>query len=345
MEQIRTFFGYRTLKTAFGAALAIFISQRLGLSYAANSGIIVILSIQTTRRKSLDLGVMRLGSTVLALGIGSMVFSTVGFTATAFGLYLLIFIPVAVRLKFHEGIVPCSVLVSHILSVQSVSWFWLGNEMMQMVIGAGMGFLLNMHMPNLENQLMEQISDIERVVRSILTSLAGSLRNRKSTSAEEALYQELESELKTGYELAVKEAGNHLNREVSYFIRYMEMRSIQFETLKYMKKYSRRIYQCSEETEQVARLTEFVVEQFHEMNTKEDVMKNLKEYMALCWNMELPKSRGEFETRAALHEYIHDLENLLETKRNFIKNLSEKDLERYRLSLEESETAPETGVR
>lgn len=152
MRRIRKYIGMRTIKTAFGAILAVFISQLLNLDYAANSGIIVILSVQSTKKKSKDLAIMRIGSTVLALTIGALVFSFMGFTAVAFGVYLLIFIPIAVQLKFHDGIVPCSVLVSHILSIQSVALPALVNEMMQMFIGAGIGFLLNLYMPSLEKK-------------------------------------------------------------------------------------------------------------------------------------------------------------------------------------------------
>ena len=64
LQKLQKIVGYRTLKTAVGAALAIFISQLLGLSYAANSGIIVILSIQNTKQKSRDMAKQRFIATL-----------------------------------------------------------------------------------------------------------------------------------------------------------------------------------------------------------------------------------------------------------------------------------------
>ena len=45
--------GYRTLKTAVGATLAILIAQGLGLENFASAGIITILCIKNTKKKSL----------------------------------------------------------------------------------------------------------------------------------------------------------------------------------------------------------------------------------------------------------------------------------------------------
>lgn len=170
MKTVSRYLGQRTLKTAIGAAIAIFISFSIGLSYGVNSGIIVILSVQSTKKKSRDLAIMRIGSTVLALTIGKLVFTLVGFSSIAFGVYLLFFIPIASRLKFHDGIVPCSVLVSHLLTAKSVTFAMLGNEMMQMLIGAGIGFILNFFMPNLEKQLTEDIQNLKTGLPFMSTS-------------------------------------------------------------------------------------------------------------------------------------------------------------------------------
>ncbi|MBQ9999250.1 aromatic acid exporter family protein, partial [Bacillus subtilis] len=46
--------GYRTIKTALGTALAIYISQLLHLQNYASAGIITILCIQITQKRSLQ---------------------------------------------------------------------------------------------------------------------------------------------------------------------------------------------------------------------------------------------------------------------------------------------------
>jgi len=339
MNGIRHIFGLRTVKTALGAALAIYLSQRLGLSYAVNSGIIVILSVQTTKRKSRDLAIMRLGSTVLALTTGAIMFSLIGFTSIAFGAYVLAFIPLAAKLKFNDSIVPCSVLVSHLLAVQSVSLPWLGNEMMQMVIGAGIGFLLNLQMPSLEKKLNEDILEIEKLQKSILLNMAESLKNHQSTEKEEELFKNLEEKLKKSYELALAESENHLTKNVTYYIKYVEMRSVQFEILRYMKKYSKKIYKNTERTEMVEALTKIVADQLQELNPKDKLITELVEYKEIFKSMELPTTREDFENRASLYEYVGNLEHLIDVKRSFVEHLDSCDRMKFEKDAKMSESA------
>lgn len=320
MNTIRKFFGPRTLKTVVGAIIAVYISQKLNLDYAANSGIIVILSVQHTKKRSLDLAIMRIGSTVLALTIGTVVFSTIGFTALAFGLYLLLFIPIAVKLKFNDGIVPCSVLVTHLLSIQSVSLAALSNEMMQMLIGAGIGFVLNIYMPSLEKKLEQDVYEIDLMMKTILKNMAFRLKNH-NTKADETLYDNLEMKLKEGYDRAWKEAENRLSKNVTYHVKFMEARIVQFEILHHMKRYFKRLYAACEQGDMVAELTEYVADQFQGIGMGEEIFEVLESYRNAFRKMELPATREAFENRATLYEYINDLEHFLESKDTIVETL------------------------
>ena len=320
MRRIKKYIGMRTLKTAFGAIVAVFISQLLNLDYAANSGIIVILSVQSTKKKSRDLAIMRIGSTILALTIGALVFSLIGFTAIAFGVYLLIFIPIAVQLKFHDGIVPCSVLVTHLLSIQSVALPALANEMMQMFIGAGIGFLLNLYMPSLEKKIEQDILEIDEMIRKILMEMANCLRT-KATSIDEAFYTSLEDKLREGYNRAKVESENRLISKNYNHIHYMESRIIQFDILYHMRRCFKRLYASYKQTLMVADLTELIADKLNGLETSEEVCQKIEEYRATFKLLPLPLTREEFENRATLYEYINDLEHFLKAKSTIIENI------------------------
>lgn len=313
MQWFKRYIGLRTLKTAVGAALAVFIAQSLNVSYAVNTGIIVILSVQTTKRKSLDLAIMRIGSTILALSIGAMVFSTVGFTALAFGLYLLIFIPIAVKLKFHDGIVPCSVLVSHLLAVKSVAPIWLGNEMLQMLIGAGIGFLLNLYMPSLEKQIEEDRRTIDDLFRQILGHMADCLRQQKPEPSTHH-HAQLKDRLKTGFQHALQDAENRMSREKTENLRYMEIRDSQYDILNHMRRTFKRLYMSFEQTGMVADLTDQVATSFNKADESDEAFQMIRQYRDTFRKMKLPATREEFENRATLYEYINDLEHFLMIK-------------------------------
>lgn len=56
--------GYRTVKTAIGTGAAVFIAQLLGLEFYSSAGILVILCVQNTKRKSLQVSLHRFFSLV-----------------------------------------------------------------------------------------------------------------------------------------------------------------------------------------------------------------------------------------------------------------------------------------
>lgn len=325
MDILKSFIGFRTLKTVIGAAIAVYISQLLGLNYAVNSGIIVILSVQATKKKSLDLAIMRIGSTVLALTIGTIVFTIFGYTAVSFGIYLLFFIPAATRLKFNDGIVPCSVLVSHLVAVQSVAFPSLMNEMMQMLIGAGIGFVLNLYMPSFERKLELDKAEIERLFKEILLHMANCLRTNAS-ALDHTLFDALEKKLKESNNRAWMEAENKLLKEVSHHVKYMEARITQFEILQHMRKYFKRMGGCEAHLNIAADITVLIANRFNKTVSLEEIVEAFKSYRSDFKKMPLPETREAFEKRATLYEYINDLEHLLEAKGAIMASLSENSV-------------------
>lgn len=329
MEKFRKIVGYRTIKTALGAALAIFISQLLGLSYAVNSGIIVILSVQNTKKKSREVAKQRLIATILALAIGVVVFSVIGFNAPAFAVYLLLFIPLATRFGFHDAIVPCSVLVSHLLAIESVAPVWLLNEFMQMVIGAGIGLLMNLHIPSSEGKLKEDSILIEECLKSVLMDMAECFERPLDLTQDENISRKLEAALALGMERSLIEAANHSEGDVPYFVRYMEMRSQQYEILRFMNRYIQKIRFSYVMSEMAADLTRYVAWQIRASDPKDAVLKELEVRKEIYQTLELPKTREEFEDRAALHEYVNDLEHFLGIERDFVNSLTAAEKHKY----------------
>ena len=127
--------------------MAMIIADILSLKHAVAAGVIAILSTQSTRRQSVEIAIQRICSSLLALTIASIIFWLLGYSPITFGLYLLIFIPSAVKLKVSEGIVVSSVLVTHLLVENSIEPSWLLNELLLMLIGAGVALILKLICP------------------------------------------------------------------------------------------------------------------------------------------------------------------------------------------------------
>ncbi|MHC1685503.1 MAG: aromatic acid exporter family protein [Clostridiaceae bacterium] len=314
---MKNIIGFRILKTSIGASLAIIIAQWLGLKYAAAAGIITILSVHNTTKTSIKLAVQRIESTILALLISSLLFLILGYNPVTFGVYLAIFIPLTVVLKITDGIAVSSVLVTHLLAEKSISMFWIKNEILLMTIGAGIGIILNIYMPKIENEIKETQENIEEHMRKILFHMAEDLRNQSVHIEEEKLFNNLERMLKEGTESAYRHLNNYLISDVKYYVQYMEMRTLQYEVLKYMRSHFIKFYMTFEQTEIVAAFTEKVASNFGEYNTAEELLKELNEVINMFKVQELPKTREEFENRAMLFQFLNDMEALLELKKNF----------------------------
>lgn len=150
------FMGYRTIKTAIGAAVGMLIAQSLGLKYGTAAGVIVILSVQSTKRQSVKIAIQRMGAFFLALFLSSLLFNAAGFTPIIFGVFLLIFVPLAARFKLNEGIVVSSVLVTHLLVEKTTEVPLIINEILLMLIGVSTALVLNLYMPSIEKYIKEE---------------------------------------------------------------------------------------------------------------------------------------------------------------------------------------------
>ena len=103
--------GIKMILAAFGALV---VAQALGLSSASVASIIAILSVVDTRKSSIVIAWKRIISMSLALTIAVCVFMLLGHSTVGFGVYLLIFIPLAFLFKVEVGIAPSSVLAIHV---------------------------------------------------------------------------------------------------------------------------------------------------------------------------------------------------------------------------------------
>ncbi|ENK1243103.1 aromatic acid exporter family protein [Clostridium botulinum] len=311
------FIGYRTLKTAVGATLAMSIASALGLKYAVSAGIITVLSIQNTKRKSLDVAIQRMIACLLALAISSILFTILGHNAIAFGLFLLLFIPLAVKFNLQEGIVVNSVLATHILLEKNVNINLFLNEISLMLIGAGVALLFNLYIPSIEREIKEDQVYIEDHMKEILVQMSIALRKLSVSLKEDELFNNLEERLLKAKKRAYINLNNYFLLDVSYYVAYMEMRIQQFETLKRMRQHFNKFFMTYEQTEMIADFTKKVADSLYEENTGEDLILDLENLRESFKKMNLPNTREEFENRALLFQFLNDMEQFLIIKNEF----------------------------
>ncbi|MGL6174604.1 MAG: aromatic acid exporter family protein [Cellulosilyticaceae bacterium] len=334
-DLIKRLIGVRTLKTAIGATIAIILADLLGLQYAVSAGIITILSVQATKRQSIEIAAKRLWATGIALMIASILFSVFGYSPIVFGIYLLVFIPIAAKGGMVDGIVMASVLVTHLLVEQTVEMKLLTNELLLFIIGAGIALLLNLYMPSIEGELHIYRHKIEENMYKLFRSMAKSLKEKSVCIEEENYFKILEGDIKLAQLQAYKHSNNHLFATISPYERYFGMREKQFQVMEYMREHFNKFFMTYEETEIVAEFASKVAHSIRGEVTAKVLLEELEELRGRFKASKLPSTREEFENRAMLYQYLNDIEHFLEIKKEFIESLSTEEVDIYRKGYKE----------
>ncbi len=317
--------GLRTVKTAVCAALGILLAQQLGLLYPASAGIITILSVTNTKRSSFETGFYRICSLGLATGIAFICFKVIGFNAAAFGIYLLLFIPLAVSGKMSEGIPVSSVLVTHYLVEKSLDYRLIGNAFCLLFIGVGLALLANSYMPDISHNLQKSQKKIDEKIRQLLLGMSHYLAQDGEAISCGPLLSQVVVALAEAEETAQRHGDNQLLTSDDYYFNYFTMRRLQVNVLGKMNDLVNRIDYQHGNTEQMRALLTFSAVTFAEENDGLEIRKRIEETLSYYRDAPLPKTREEFENRARLYQLLNEFERFIEIKIDYtIKNRKKK---------------------
>ncbi|MGL4569869.1 MAG: aromatic acid exporter family protein [Clostridium sp.] len=308
-----------TFKMAISATLAIFIAESFGLKFGVTSGIIAILSIQNTKKEALLVGGKRLIAATIAVVLSYFLYMLLGNTALIFGIFLLLYITITKELKIEEGMVVGAVLSTHLLVSTNIDLGWILNEEYLTLIGIGVASLFNLYMPSLEDKFKEKRELIEIGYREIINDMAQSLILKAVPINEMEKLRKIEGHIDEARDLAYKINNNYLFKEELYYIDYIEMRIKQLDTIKRMKSHFSRFYMAYEQTLIMADFTKDVAMNIYDGNDCFALLYKLKKLRFGYRNMQLPKTRDEFENRAMLFQFLNDLEDFLTLKKDFKK--------------------------
>jgi uncharacterized membrane protein YgaE (UPF0421/DUF939 family) len=232
------------------------------------------------------------------------------------GLLLLFFIPAAVMVKVSDGIVTSSVIILHIFSAGDVTKELLLNELGIIIVGIGVALAANLYMPSLDTKLKEYRLQIEENFKIIFDEIVIYLRTNESKwdGREITETMELINEAKT---LAFRDVENHFLRNDNLYYNYFKMREKQFEIIERVLPSVTSISLTVEQGEMIADFIEELSEHIHPGNTAIQFLEKLYRMRVSFEDMELPKTREEFEARAALLHFVKEMEQYLIIKSSF----------------------------
>ncbi|WP_026888551.1 aromatic acid exporter family protein [Clostridium beijerinckii] len=307
----------KTFKMALSATIAIIISNYIGLQFGVTSGIIAILSIQDTKKESLLVAGRRIIASALAILLSFILYLLLGNNPIIFGLFLVIFIKTTTILKIEEGMVVGSVLSTHLLTSTNINVLWIINEAQLTVIGIGVAMMFNLYTASLEEQFEKNKERIEDYYRAILSDMAVSLVTQAVPIYEKQISVNVEELINKSKFMAQIINNNHLFKKNDYYLSYIEMRIIQLDTMKRMKRHFSRFYITYDQTRILSEFTNQVAMNLKEDNDCVELINKLNLLRNDYEKMDLPKNRNEFENRALLFQFLNDLEDFLVIKKEF----------------------------
>ncbi len=308
----------RTIKTALASLLAIIVSQELSLEFAAAAGIIAILNVFDTRKATIEGGLKRTLSAIIALLIGGFLFEKIGYKTWVFGLYLLLFVPVSFLLKIELGLGPSSVIVTHLLAFGKIDVLIILNEMALVFIGTGFAMLTNFYAPTRQDKLNRLIESIYDDMKFILNLFGESLVQNLDVKLYEDKISELEADIDKAIDIAIIENDNLIenSRDLLFDLR---LREREMDLLQEMYDDLRTI---PPEYSDGKYISDILIQASQNLTKREDMIK-LKERIDFLKNhyhmMELPDIHEEFAIRSAIFQVFRSLDQFIDISNQITK--------------------------
>ncbi|QCR34490.1 hypothetical protein C1N55_11675 [Lysinibacillus sp. SGAir0095] len=308
--------GYRTIKTAVGATIAIAIASYFNLEFASSAAILTILCIQTTKRKSVHAVYTRLVASLIGMGFAYILFEEIAYNPIVLGIMILLFIPTIVSINVSAGFISSVVIIMHLYSEANFTLDLFLNELSLMAIGFGTALAVNMYMGDYQKDLERYIEELEEIYRSIFSEIVKYLRNG-DTSWDGKEIIEAENLINRAKSLAFKDVENHLTRKQNEFYLYFDMREKQFEIIEGVLPKITTLPVMVQQAELVADFIEDLAENVHSGNTAKrfrDKLEIVKEEFA---KMPLPENHEKFLAMASLYQFIEEMDEYLVIKQSF----------------------------
>jgi len=308
----------KLIKYVTGSVAAVLLAAALQLQFAYAAGIITLLTIQDTKKETVQVTAKRLVIFIIMTILSALIFPLAGYHVWAFGIVLIPYLLCCMALDMREAIVPIAVLCTHYISAQSCSPTMIMNEFLILIIGAGIGILWNLFMPDGRRQLLNYQKVVDDKMVYILRRMALYIELEDKSDYTGSCFDDLDAMLADLKKRALRYMNNHLITEDDYYYEYMLMRARQCNILKRIYADIIRLTATQEQGKKLADFIQKTADEFAEQNDVGTLLSELEKLHSDYERQELPVTRQEFENRSMLYHILEDMKSFLEIKRKFI---------------------------
>ena len=312
--------GGRVLKTALAVTISILIAQQLGFERVTLAAIVALLTVQRTFYHSLLQSTAKLGSVLLGGILGSSFSYFFGVTPLGYGLVTLAAIYICLRLHWQDHIVLTAVTaITVIFSGNDMPLAFSVEQILTALLGALCALAVNyLFTPNHRKDVLGKIDEAEIGLRSAIDFIMKEILNPGCDDNEYIkAIDKLKDTIEKGFEeakLLREEQRFIINRETDsdrYRQTFHVFRS-QLKRLEEMHKLARRMPIEVPQAAPIVKLFRIVQKvQYRRFRGMSYPAKNIEALMEKLEQsfaeMDLPKSREEFISRASLFHLFQEI--------------------------------------
>lgn len=317
-NKVRQKIGYRTLKTAIATPLSMAIAQSLGVSNVATAGILAMLCIQPSRRRSLRTAADRFLACLLAIVFSAAFFEVFGYSAVVLSVLLMVFIPTTIFFKIETGIFTSTVITLNIYLFENFNLDFISNQLYLIIIGIGTGFIVNLYMPSLDKKLENLKKSVEVRFLIIFRQLSKLIR-KEDINWQRSEINELEKLFEEASELAKRDRENQIDGTNHSYSEYFRMRQQQFQLLREMLILIDELPEKEKVNNKLAVFIDKLGEAVHTDDTARAFLKELHVLKDNFKQVELPKTYQDFEAKSVLFQLLQVIERYLNLKINLME--------------------------
>ena len=290
------------IKMIVAFILGILLAELFHLHYEYTAGVIAVLSLEPTRKRSIRSAILRILDSVLALGIAAGLFALLGYDFWVLLIFIAVLVPLTFLLRLETGLVVALVLVSQ-LYLEKDYGFAL-NALWILLVSLSLAFVLNLYMPKHDRLIQRSIDIIDQAMDASIQAIA---------LAEPVDFIRIRQDLKSAKETLLLDIENHYFLQTDQRILYLEVRQNQLQILEKIQEGLGQIRDIPEKAIVLKYLQSFkgkIGKANYALPLKEELKKLLDDFKVAP----LPKSRDEFESRAELFHILLEIENFLNLK-------------------------------
>ena len=189
------------------------------------------------------------------------------------------------------------------------------NEILLLIIGLGIAFLMNLIMPSLDNTLGNFKKEIENEIKTIFTQYSEACLNiNKQLSIS---FDTLENNIRKAKSIAFRDVKNHFVRNENSYYHYFDMREEQLEILRRIQTLIHNTSANDPLLETVAHLMAEIGDNVNSNDYTVLRLHSLYEIRLKLDELPLPESHQSLKSRASMMQILNELEEYLNIKSQF----------------------------